>query len=296
MACTNILTPCFRYVLVPYKLAMTYQKVMDMDKRADALKTCKALLKSFLRNCTNLGLVSEKEVDMYIREGEPGAEDLRTEKLERLKARKALEEKLAEIDRKKGRMSASKASEAHDSKVVGAPSAAENESYDDEDEYERDHSIVLIELAVKSSLDELSMLDREIEILSHMAAIKKFGKEVVEAQLPPAKPGWEGVMTPEGPLKTFVIDKKLQIKKATFKPHHILPTMSVEEAGEIEAALMMENEKKSAAFKAQADAQKLSESDEENDDAALKKARDWDQFKDDNPWGSGNTGNKGYIY
>lgn len=277
---------------------MAYQKVMDMDKRAEALKACKALLKSFLRNCTNLGLVSEKEVDMYIREGEPSSEELRTEKLDRMKARKALEEKLAEVDRKRGRLgaAASSVSAEHAAKLVGAPGSEASEAYDDEDEYEREHSIVLIELAVKSALDELSMLDREIEILSHMAAIKKFGKEVVEAQLPPAKPGWEGVMTPEGPLKTFVIDKKLQIKKATFKPHWNLPTMSVEEAGEIEAALMMKQEKQQAVAKAQADAVKLSESDEENDDAALKKARDWDQFKDDNPWGSGNTGNKGYIY
>ena len=273
---------------------MTYSKVMDMEKRADALKATKALIKSFLRNCTNLGLVNEKEIDMYIREGEPGAEQLRNEKLERMKARKALEDKLAETERKR-RPVAARGSIAS-SALVGSSNAESTESYDDEDEHEREFSIILIEMAVQSALDELVMLDREIEVLSHMAAIKKFGKEAVEAQLPPAKPGWEGVMTPEGPLKTFVIDKKLQIKKATFKPHWNLPTMSVEEAGEIEAALAMRQEAEQAQSKAKAEAEKLSESDEENDDASLKKAREWDQFKDDNPWGSGNTGNKGYIY
>lgn len=271
---------------------MTYQKVMDMEKRADALKATKSLLKSFLRNCTNLGLVNEKEVDMYLREGEPNGDTLRTEKLERMQARKALEAKLAAIDKRRlGRLN-STISES----TIGSKASEEREAFDDEDEYEREHSIVIIELAIKTSLDELSMIDREIEILSHMAAIKQFGKAAVEAKLPPPKPGWEGVMTPEGPLKTFVIDKKLQIKKATFKPHWNLPTMSVEEAGEIEAALAMQKEKEQAVMKAKFDSEKKSESDEENDDAALKKARDWDQFKDDNPWGSGNTNNKGYTY
>lgn len=245
-------------------------------------------MKSFLRNCTNLGLVSEKEVDMYIREGLPEAEALRSEKLERTKARRELESKLEVIQtRRQGR--------AKREGDVGA-SSVETEAYDDEDEYEREHSVILIELAIKTALDELSMIDREIEILSHMAAIKKFGKEAVEASLPPAKPGWEGVMTPEGPLKTFVIDKKLQIKKATFKPHWNQPTMTVEEAGAIEAALAMKQEKAQKEAKTQADALKLSESDEENDDGALKKAREWDQFKDDHPFGSGNTGSKGYTY
>jgi len=264
-----------------------------MEKRADALKATKSLLKSFLRNCTNLGLVNEKEVDMYLREGEPPAETLRTEKLERSKARKELEAKLLAIEKRRlGRLG----SGSDSSSMIGGHASAEREAYDDEGEYEREHSILLIELAIKTSLDELSMIDREIEILSHMAAIKQFGKAAVEAKLPPPKPGWEGVMTPEGPLKTFVIDKKLQIKKATFKPHWNQPTMTVEEAGEIEAALAMQREKEQASFKAKADTEKKSESDEENDDAALKKAREWDQFKDDNPWGSGNTGNKGYTY
>lgn len=272
---------------------MAYAKVMDMEKRAAALKTQRALLKSFLRNCTNLGLLTDKEADMIIREREPGAEAMREEKLERMKARKALEDKLAETERKR-RPSALRG--ANSGSMIGSSAAESMESYDDEDEFEREHSILLIELAVKSALDELLMIDREIDVLEHMAAIKKFGKEAVEAKLPPAKPGWEGVMTPEGPLKTFTIDKKLQIKKATFKPHWNMPTMSVEEAGEIEAALAMKQEREQAQAKAKADAEKLSESDEENDDAALKKAREWDQFKDDNPWGSGNTGGKGYTY
>lgn len=286
--------PLARYILVPFQLGMTYSKVMDMDRRADALKATKSLLKSFLRNCTNLGLVNEKEVDMYIREGEPGAEQLRNEKLERMKARKALEERLAESERKRRPLSSKAGSSS--SSVVGSSNIDSTERYDDEDEHEREFSIILIEMAVQTALDELVMLDREIEVLSHMAAIKKFGKEVVESQLPPVKPGWEGVMTPEGLVKTFTIDKKLQIKKATFKPHWNLPTMSVEEAGEIEVALAMKQEAEQAQFKAKAEAEKLSESDEENDDASLKKAREWDQFKDDNPWGSGNTGGHGYTY
>lgn len=271
---------------------------MDIQKRGAALKAAKALMKNFLRSCTNLGLVGEKEVDMYIREGNPSAEQLRDEKLERARARTELEAKLQAVEKIRGRagaVGAAVSSSALDKEIGGAKKQQE-EAYDDEDEHEREFWILLIELGIKTALDELSMLDREIEILSHMAMIQKYGKDVVEAKLPPPKPGWEGVMTPEGPLKTFVIDKKLNIRKATFRPHWNQPTMTVEEAGEIEAAIAMENSRKQAAAQAEAEKHKLTESDEENDDEALKAARDWDQFKDDNPTGSGNTYNKGYIY
>jgi hypothetical protein len=35
---------------------------------------------------------------------------------------------------------------------------------------------------------------------------------------------------------------------------------------------------------------------EDSDEEGIYKKRDWDDFKDNNPKGSGNTGNKGYVY
>jgi hypothetical protein len=34
----------------------------------------------------------------------------------------------------------------------------------------------------------------------------------------------------------------------------------------------------------------------DSDEEGIYKKRDWDDWKDDNPKGSGNTGNKGYVY
>lgn len=63
------------------------------------------------------------------------------------------------------------------------------------------------------------------------------------------------------------------------------PTMSVEEAGEIEYQLMLRRQaeqKKNAAKKSK-------QSDDESEDAEeLKKTREWDDWKDDNPRGWGN--------
>jgi len=69
------------------------------------------------------------------------------------------------------------------------------------------------------------------------------------------------------------------------------PTMSVEEAGEIEYQLMMRRQAEQKQ-KQQKKSTKRSD-DEEEEDKELKKNRDWDDWKDDNPRGWGNRMNQG---
>jgi hypothetical protein len=74
-----------------------------------------------------------------------------------------------------------------------------------------------------------------------------------------------------------------------FRPGHVLPTMTVEQHGEIEYSELVE---RTAREKSNAAKKKLEESlrsDEEIETRALEKARTWDEFKDDNPFGSGNS-------
>ncbi|KAL3521657.1 hypothetical protein ACH5RR_019806 [Cinchona calisaya] len=81
-----------------------------------------------------------------------------------------------------------------------------------------------------------------------------------------------------------------------FQPHYRLPTMSIEEAGLKEMEIMnkwqegnvkLMEEANSSWYK---DNQKLrpGEEEDEDDDAAQEKARQWDDWKDDNPRGAGN--------
>eukprot|EP00955_Chlamydomonas_euryale_P042847 352428-Chlamydomonas_euryale.AAC.7 len=81
------------------------------------------------------------------------------------------------------------------------------------------------------------------------------------------------------------------LRAAVFRPSHILPTMTVEEFGAIEAADMMAREAascgaaaaESAAFAARTHAE------EEYDDEETERQRARDEFKDSNPTGWGNS-------
>ena len=78
-------------------------------------------------------------------------------------------------------------------------------------------------------------------------------------------------------------------RSALFRPSHILPTMTVEEAGEIElrelierTALSNEREKRKSILESAKTSDELS-------DEKLYEKRRWDNFKDDNPFGAGNS-------
>jgi hypothetical protein len=73
------------------------------------------------------------------------------------------------------------------------------------------------------------------------------------------------------------------------RPGHILPTLTVEQQGEIEFWQMQEREaaqKEAEAAKAAAAADARSD---DEDEEALGKQRAWDDFADDNPRGWGNS-------
>eukprot|EP00924_Labyrinthula_sp_SR-Ha-C_P013997 maker-scaffold_5-snap-gene-20.3-mRNA-1 protein AED:0.00 eAED:0.00 QI:69/1/1/1/1/1/3/56/369 len=87
-----------------------------------------------------------------------------------------------------------------------------------------------------------------------------------------------------------------QIKSEIFRPSHILPTMSLDEYADIQvrrakerAERQAEAEKDTSGLKMQDVLEKGLEEDNEVVDQATKNDRDWDDWKDDNPKGSGVT-------
>ncbi|GAB2249728.1 hypothetical protein Droror1_Dr00013087 [Drosera rotundifolia] len=82
-----------------------------------------------------------------------------------------------------------------------------------------------------------------------------------------------------------------------FQPSHRLPTMSIEEAGLKEMEMMNKWQERNKLFMEEAnsswynDSRKLGPPGDEDDydDVAVEKARAWDDWKDDNPRGAGNT-------
>ncbi|KAI9877075.1 MAG: Immunoglobulin (CD79A) binding protein 1 [Pleopsidium flavum] len=93
------------------------------------------------------------------------------------------------------------------------------------------------------------------------------------------------------PLKPFVLlDRRQRIQEGVFKPGHSLPTMTIDEYLEEEKRRggMIEGGGEKSGIRPDPDEDNIDKADEETI-----KAREWDEFKETNPKGSGNTLNKG---
>lgn len=82
------------------------------------------------------------------------------------------------------------------------------------------------------------------------------------------------------------IHNKLNVREQVFRPNN-LPTLTLEEFAEREKARMQEQELK--AQEAQQNAEDDDSDNEETADRKTYKAREWDDWKDLNDKGSGNT-------
>jgi len=150
-----------------------------------------------------------------------------------------------------------------------------------EEESEREQSILLLNISIYHALDSRGLIKQELEILDYMIKTKQQGLTLPQPEKYDNEP----------PFKTFVIDTRSHVKQNVFKPAWIQPTMSIEQAGEIEKKIAEEQAQKQK----QSEARKMKkESDDEEED--IIKKREWDDWSDDNPRGSGNTGSRGYVY
>jgi immunoglobulin-binding protein 1 len=100
------------------------------------------------------------------------------------------------------------------------------------------------------------------------------------------------LLSKEGkPLQPFTLtDRRTQLLAGVFKPGHNLPTMSIDE--------YLEEEKRRGGViegggEKSGQAPEPDEDDIEKADAETMKAREWDEFTEANPKGSGNTLNRG---
>jgi len=93
------------------------------------------------------------------------------------------------------------------------------------------------------------------------------------------------------PLRPFtLLDKRIQLQDGVFRPDHNLPTMSIDEYLEEERKRggIIEGGGEKSGIRPEVDEDDLDKADEET-----MKQRAWDEFKEENPRGSGNTLNRG---
>ena len=74
-----------------------------------------------------------------------------------------------------------------------------------------------------------------------------------------------------------------------FRPSHVLPTLTVEQAGGIELRQAREREAAQREAEAARAAARADQPRDDADDAEVARQRAWDDFKDDNPRGWGNS-------
>jgi immunoglobulin-binding protein 1 len=92
------------------------------------------------------------------------------------------------------------------------------------------------------------------------------------------------------PLQPFTLtDKRTQLRDGVFRPSHNLPTVSIDE-------YLEEEKRRGGIIDGGGNNAAAPEIDEDNmalADAETMKAREWDEFTEANPKGSGNTLNRG---
>ncbi|KAG2453979.1 hypothetical protein HYH02_001025 [Chlamydomonas schloesseri] len=158
-----------------------------------------------------------------------------------------------------------------------------------------------VELCVLRALDMQASLKQEDEMLQHVTAR--------EAAAPgpsgSGRPGGAGAAAdsngPSEAERAMLMEKlrgicrdldggrREQMKRDVFKPSHILPTLTVEEAGEIEGREAMEREARQAKAEAKEAARRAALDSDEEDEEDKRKARAWDDYRDANPRGAGNS-------
>ena len=109
---------------------------------------------------------------------------------------------------------------------------------------------------------------------------------------PPAGTSAPTVAMPSLPFSLFANRKESVVRdarSALFRPSHILPTMSIEEAGEIELRELMERTALSKEREKRKSVLESAKTEDEFSDEKLYEKRRWDDWKDDNPFGAGNS-------
>lgn len=172
-----------------------------------------------------------------------------------------------------------------------------------EDQY-RDFVLLHLQYAIFQTMEQLVGIQQEIPMLKEMQERKNSAgssdSRAATRKNDDMRDGrvdsstiWNAtgpLMDPQGrPLRPFMItNKRNEMMKGVFRPGHNLPTMTIEE--------YLDQEMERGNFLSGGTEEPKKKEADDNDEAAVDaetlKAREWDNFKDDNPKGWGNKGGR----
>ncbi|RPA90241.1 TAP42-like protein [Choiromyces venosus 120613-1] len=286
----DVVSSEIRYMLVDYHLANLTSKQQSPD-RASVLKLSKSRYMKFLNLCDAYDLLSNSDRSVFqpVDTGAPKAPsppiDAATRRNEKIAKFKLEKELKAKID-----------------------ALSQNPHLLDEDEL-RKLQIASISLAIMKSIQQLEMIELELDILSkapkpdenpvpHQAQDDRSRDRGARDgyidkldNIPSTIKGGPLLSQDGKPLRPFtLLDSRERLKQGVFKSGHNLPTMTIDEYLEEERRRggIIEGGGEKSGIKPEPDEDNYEKADKET-----MKVREWDEFKEANPRGSGNTINRG---
>lgn len=295
----DIATSSLPYLLINYHLAQLVQKIPTLvtADRLNTVRKAAAAYESFLGLLDRYELLRGNYAKLYERYREDGdqfsvvvgadAAAKRNAKIQNFKVEKELKEKLALLKR--------------------------NPRYSEQGDEELVRQVYLtnIEFHIHMAFQDLESLNKELDML-RQAPPNPRPQQTVPSDARHRAPGQNNdsyserldapltsllgqngpLLSKEGkPMRPFtIVGTRQDLKKGVFRPGHNLPTMSIDE-------YLDEEFKRGGIIEGGGDASfQRPEPDEDNiekADAETYKAREWDEFTEANPKGSGNTLNRG---
>lgn len=288
-----------QYLLLHYRIAELCMRISSRESRKATLQAASRHYDQYLKQLDNYDLLSKADAKLLEQyhdspttfstasTSDPTAR--RAAKISRFKDEKALKQKLEYLQQN--------------------PTALEN----DEGAY-RDLQLTNLNYCTHQTFASLESIAQELHILSLAPPTPPSdpGQEQQNADLrdrargvggfserldtapAPLSAGMKGpLLDSKGkPLRPFTLlgSKRQDIRDGVFRPDHSLPTMSIDE--------YLEEERKRGGIiegggEASGRKPEVDEDDYELADQATMKAREWDEYVEANPKGSGNTINRG---
>ncbi|KAM4622007.1 immunoglobulin-binding protein 1 isoform 2-T2 [Polymixia lowei] len=285
-------TADMKYLLLPALLGALTMKQTTRDKRLDIVQAARVYFHDFLRRCKEYNvsdfklpkstieksaLEEESENGLSITKvihstGPANPPDLvamaahRQAKIEKYRQKKETEARLSEIK-----------------------SAVESGQADDE--VVRNFYHLNLQKWVHVSLEEIDSIDQEVEILKRMDVLKHSSTEGPSQCKQPPRP----------PMKPFILTKDAVQAQVFGAGYPSLPTMTVDdwyEQHRKQGVLPDQGVPRRVAVEEDFDAKEREEEEKErrvenDDEEALQKARNWDDWKDTHRRGYGNRKNMG---
>lgn len=286
----DVVTSSLPFMLLDFHVAELIQRTpfTDMQTRGITLKRARAAYESFLSLVDGYSLLKSADAKLWERYRDNpeqfalvasnDAATKRDAKIANFKAEKQLREKLETLRRN--------------------PKYLEN---GDEDIVREVH-LASIEFAVHNTFGAIDSMNRELPMIAAAPAPLPSKDSSSQSQADKEDTTWRldqplnrlgqggPLLSKQGkPLQPFtLVGNRSDLRKGVFRPGHNLPTMSIDE--------YLEEEKRRGNFLEGGTDPQKPEVDEDDMDAVDRetyKAREWDEYTDNNPKGSGNTLNMG---